>query len=72
MCGAVTIVAPNLLKNRFCTVQYRCIFLLVIWTLLRELENNGLSTESCGFVEREILTDVLSVSPSSEELRNIS
>ena len=33
-------VSPNLLKNRFCTVQYRCIFVLVVWTLLRELDNN--------------------------------
>ena len=28
-------------KNRFFTVQYRCIFVLVIWTLLRELDNKN-------------------------------
>ena len=42
-------VSPNLLKVRFCNVQYRCIFVLVIWTLLcvictllRELDNKYL------------------------------
>ena len=39
-------VSPNLLKIHFWTVQYRCIFVLIIWTLLcviwmllRELDN---------------------------------
>ena len=32
-------VSPNLLKIQLCSVQYRFIFALVIWTLLRELDN---------------------------------
>ena len=47
LCRAVATVSLILLKTRFCTaVQYRCIFVLVIWTLLcviwtlpRELNN---------------------------------
>ena len=46
---AVAPVSTNLLKVRFCTVQYRCIFVLiigtllcVICTLLRELDNKYL------------------------------
>ena len=50
MCGCPhPTVSLNLLENLFCTVQYRCIFVLIIWTLLcvisslpRELNNRYL------------------------------